>query len=152
MSESLISKNKRAYHDYTVVDSYEAGIELQGTEVKSLRNGHLVLKDAYIDVNRGEMYLKNAHIPPYEQANRFNHEPERPRRLLMHKAEIIKIGSLTDERGITLIPLRVYFKNGRVKVQVGLCKGKDRADKRHALKEHEAKRDMDRALRDAEKK
>ncbi len=151
MNEHLIAKNKRAYHDYVIVDSYEAGIALKGTEVKSLRAGHLILKDSYIDVNSGEMFLKNAHIPPYEQGNIHNHEPERPRKLLMHKHEIIRIGSKIDERGMTLIPLRVYFKRGKVKIQVGLCKGKDRADKRHALKAQEAKRDMDRAVRDAQK-
>lgn len=151
MSDSLIAKNKRAYHEYEVIDTYEAGIELQGTEVKSLRKGQLVLKDAYIDVNSNEMFMKNAHIPPYEQGNQFNHEPERPRKLLMHKHEIIKIGTIVHEKGMTLIPLRVYFKRGKVKVQVGLCKGKDRADKRHALKAQEAKRDMDRAVREAQK-
>jgi SsrA-binding protein len=151
MSESLIAKNRRAYHEYEIIDSYEAGIELQGTEVKSLRAGHLILKDSYIDVDRGEMFLKNAHIPPYEQGNRFNHEPERKRKLLMHKHEIIKIGSKTVDKGMTLIPLRVYFKRGKVKIQVGLCKGKDRADKRHALKAQEATRDMDRAVREAQK-
>ncbi|MBN4046835.1 SsrA-binding protein SmpB [bacterium AH-315-P07] len=151
MNDSLIAKNKRAYHDYEIIDSYEAGIALQGTEVKSLRAGQLVLKDSYIDVDSGEMFLKNAHIAPYEQGNQFNHEPERPRKLLMHKHEIIKIGSKTVEKGMTLIPLRVYFKRGKVKVQVGLCKGKDRADKRHALKAQEAKRDVDRAVREAQK-
>lgn len=151
MSENLIAKNRRAYHEYQIVDSFEAGIELQGTEVKSLRAGHLILKDSYIDVRHGEMYMRNAHIPAYEQGNRHNHELERPRKLLMHKHEIIRLGSQVDEKGMTLIPLRVYFNRGRVKVQVGLCKGRDRADKRHDLKAKEAKRDMDRALRESQK-
>jgi SsrA-binding protein len=151
MSEHVIAKNKKAYHEYHVEDSYEAGIELQGTEVKSLRNGHIVLKDAYIDVQRGEMFLKNAHIPPYVHGNQFNHEPERPRKLLMHKHEIIKIGSQTELKGMTIIPLKLYFKRGRVKVMIGICKGKDRVDKRHDLKAKEAKRDVDRAVREAQK-
>lgn len=151
MNEHVVTVNKKARHEYQVLDSFEAGIVLKGTEVKSLRNGHLVLLDAYIDVIQNEMFLKNAHIPPYEMANQFNHEPERDRKLLMHKHEIIKIGTKVNEKGFTLIPLKVYFKGGKVKIQVGLCKGKDRADKRHSLKEKEAKRDVARAVRDAQK-
>ena len=109
MSEHVVTQNKKARHEYQVLDTFEAGIALKGTEVKSLRGGHLVLKDAYIDVNNNEMFLKNAHIPPYEQGNQFNHEPERDRKLLMHKHEIIRIGSKVDEKGLTLIPLKPLY-------------------------------------------
>ncbi len=151
MSQHVIAKNKKAWHEYEVLDTFEAGIVLKGTEVKSLRNGHIVLKDSYIDVKQNEMFLNNAHIPPYEQGNQFNHEPERSRKLLMHKHEIIKIGTKVHEKGLTLIPLKIYFSSGKVKVELGLCKGKDRADKRHDLKAKEAKRDMDRAVRESQK-
>lgn len=151
MSQHVIAKNKRAWHEYEVLDTYEAGIVLKGTEVKSLRNGQIVLKDSYIDVKQNEMFLNNAHIAPYEQGNQFNHEPERSRKLLMHKHEIIKIGTKVHEKGLTLIPLKIYFHRGKVKIELGLCKGKDHADKRHDLKAKEAKRDMDRAVRESQK-
>ena len=152
MSDTTVTTNKKARHDYHVEDSFEAGIVLEGTEVKSLRNGQMQLLDAYIDVRGNEMFLKNAHIPPYEQGNRFNHEPTRDRKLLMHKHEIIRLGTKVNEKGLTLIPLKVYFTRGRAKVQVGLCRGKNKGDKRETLKLKEAKRDMDRAVRDAAKK
>jgi SsrA-binding protein len=142
-------KNRRARHDYEILESFEAGIELKGTEVKSIRQGQMQLKDSYIDVSHGQLYLANAHIEPYKQGNRFNHEPERRRRLLMHKHEIIRLGSKVAEKGLTLIPLKIYFTRGKVKVQVGLCKGKNVVDKRHTLKEKEAKREVARALKDA---
>ena len=152
MSEdSQIATNRKARHDYHVVDSFEAGIALVGTEVKSLRDKQIALKDSFIDVVNGQMYLKNAHIAPYAHGNQFNHDPERDRKLLMHKHEIIKLGAQVAEKGMTLIPLKLYFTRGKAKVQVGLCKGKDHADKRHTLKAKEAKRDMDRAIRDAQK-
>ena len=149
MSDKVVTVNKKARHNYQVLDTYEAGIELQGTEVKSLRNGHIILKDSYVDVRNNELFLVKAHIPPYEQGNRFNHEPERPRRLLMHKHEIIRLGSKVQEKGLTLVPLKVYFTRGKAKVLVGLCKGKDRGDKRDTLKEKDAKRDMERAIKNA---
>lgn len=152
MSDQTVTVNKKARHDYHVEDSFEAGIALEGTEVKSLRNGQMLLKDAYIDVRGNEMFLKNAHIPIYEHGNRFNHEPERDRKLLMHKQEIIRLGTKVNEKGMTLIPLKVYFTRGKAKVQVGLCRGKDKGDKRETLKLKEAKWDMDRAIRDAHKK
>ena len=134
MSEKVVAVNRAARHNYQVLDTYEAGIELKGTEVKSLRNGNMTLKDSYVDVQRGQLFLVNAHIPPYAQANRFNHEPERPRRLLMHKQEIKRLSVRVLEKGLTLVPLKVYFNRGRAKVLLGLCKGKDLGDKRQSLK------------------
>ena len=147
--EKTIAQNRRARRDYHVLDRYEAGIELQGTEVKSLRQGHVTLKDSYADVDNGELFLLNAHINPYEQGNIHNHDPERPRRLLMHKREILRLGARVDERGLTLVPLRVYFKQGRAKVELGLCKGKHTVDKRDAIRERDIQREAERELKDA---
>ena len=149
MGEKVIAVNRRARRDYQVLDRYEAGIELKGTEVKSLREGKITLKDSYVDVRGGQLYLVNAHIAPYEYGNVFNHDPERARRLLMHKREIIKLSSTIAEKGLTLVPLRVYFKKGRVKVEVGMCRGKHRADKRNAIREREVKIEMERAVKAA---
>lgn len=151
MGEKIIANNKRARRDYLVLDQYEAGVELKGTEVKSLRNGKITLKDSYIDVKGGELFLVNAHIAPYEYGNVFNHEPERDRRLLMHKKEIIRLGSRVAEKGLTLVPLKLYFKHGRVKVVVGVCRGKHHVDKRSVIKEREAKIEMGRAIKEARK-
>lgn len=148
MSEKVIVTNRRARHDYQVLESFEAGIALVGTEVKSLRvSGGMTLKDSYADFDRGELLLVGAHINPYEQGNIYNHDPERPRKLLMHKREILKLGQRVAEKGLTVIPLRVYFKNGLVKVELGLCRGKQTLDKRVSLKEREVKRDIDRAMK-----
>ena len=147
MGEKTIAQNRRARHEYQVLESFEAGIELRGTEVKSLRDGKITLKDSYADVVGGELYLVGAHINPYEQGNIYNHDPERPRRLLMHKREIVRLASQVAEKGLTLVPLRLYFKEGRVKVEIGLCRGKKLHDKRESVKEQEAKRDMDRYIR-----
>ncbi len=149
MGEKIIANNKRARRDYLVLDQYEAGIELKGTEVKSLRAGKITLKDSYVDIRDGQLYMVNTHIPPYEHGNLFNHDPERERRLLMHKREIIRLAAKVAEKGYTLIPLRVYFKNGRVKVEVGVCKGKHYADKRSTIMEREAKIEMERAIKAA---
>ena len=151
MGEKVVVKNRRARHDYQVLDSYEAGIELRGTEVKSLRNGHMTLKDSYVDVTGGELFLRNAHISPYDPGNINNHEPERPRKLLMHKREIERLARRVAEKGLTLIPLRVYFKRGRAKVEVGVCKGKVTVDKRRTIQDREVKRDLDRAMKEARK-
>lgn len=147
MSEKIVVQNRRARHDYHVIDTYEAGIELRGTEVKSLRAGHMVLKDSYADVINGEVRLVGAHISPYEQGNIYNHDPERPRRLLLHKREIVRLGALVAEKGLTLIPLRVYFKNGRAKIEIGLCRGKHTIDKRDTLRERAVQREVDRDLK-----
>lgn len=147
MGEKIVADNRRARHEYHVLESHEAGIELRGTEVKSLRAGKLQLKDSYVDVNNGELFLIGAHISPYEQGNIYNHEPERKRKLLMHKHEIRKLGAQVAEKGLTLIPLSVYFSKGRAKVKVGLCKGKQTHDKRDNIRDREAKREIDRAMK-----
>jgi len=152
MGEKTIVQNRRARHEYHILEHHEAGIELQGTEVKSLREGHITLKDSYADVEEGEMFLVGVHINPYEQGNIYNHEPERTRRLLMHKREILKLGARVAEKGLTLIPLRLYFKDGRVKVEIALCQGKHTVDKRETLREREVKRELDRATKQAPRK
>lgn len=142
----LICVNKRARFDYEISDMYEAGLALQGTEVKSLRQGRVTLKDAYADIQNGEVYLLHAHIDQYEQGNRFNHDPERPRKLLLHRQEIRRLVGKTQEKGLTLIPMRMYFSRGKAKVELGVAKGKKNYDKRHELKRRTAKRDVERAL------
>ena len=151
--EKVITTNRRAGRDYHVLDRFEAGIALQGTEVKSLRaSGSMALKDSYIDVRKGEMFLIGTYIQPYEQGNINNHLPERDRKLLMHKREIVKLQQKVEEKGQTLIPLRVYFKKGKVKVEVGLCKGKHSYDKRATIRERESNRDIERALKESQHK
>ena len=144
----LAAQNRKAHHDYFVEDRYEAGIELFGTEVKSIRNGALNLKDSFCVAKDGEIYAYSLHISPYEQGNIFNRDPDRPKRLLMHKREIRKLHDLQKQDGYALIPLSVYFKNSRVKVEVGLCKGKKTYDKRDAVAKRDAKREMERAMRE----
>lgn len=147
MAEKLIAQNRKARHDYQILNSYEAGLALRGTEVKSLRAGNMTLKDSYVDVSGDELFLVGAYIAPYEQGNINNHEPERKRKLLMHKHEIERLASTVAEKGLTIVPLRVYFKNGRAKVEIGLAKGKQTVDKRDSIKEREAKREIDRAIK-----
>lgn len=142
-----IADNRKARHDYFVLESYEAGIELTGTEVKSIREGGLNLKDSWISIDDGEAYIKQMHISPYEKGNIFNKDPLRTRKLLMHKREIMKLLGQVKQDGLTLIPISVYFKGSRVKVQVGLCKGKKLHDKRDAMAQRDAKRTIDRALK-----
>ena len=141
----IAAQNRKAYHDYFVEDRYEAGVELFGTEVKSIRGGALNLKDAYCVVKNGEIFVHHMHISPYEQGNIFNKDPDRPKRLLMHKREIRRLHDLQKQDGYALIPLSVYFKDSRVKIEVGLCKGKKNYDKRQSIAERDAKREMDRA-------
>jgi len=143
--KKIICVNKRARFDYAIDEVFEAGLVLQGTEVKSLRAGRATLKDAYAEA-RGEMFLLHAHINQYEQANRFNHEPERPRKLLLHKREIHRLAGKTQERGLTLIPTRMYFSRGKAKVELGLGKGKRQYDKRQDMKRRDAQREIARAL------
>lgn len=143
-----VATNRKAYHDYFVLETYECGIELVGTEVKSIRQGKLNLKDSWCSVVNGEMLINGMHISPYEQGNIFNRDPMRVRRLLMHKKEINKLFGLTKQQGYAIIPLSVYFKKGRAKVQIGLCKGKKLYDKREAAAERDAKRNIDRAVRE----
>ncbi|MCL1830357.1 MAG: SsrA-binding protein SmpB [Oscillospiraceae bacterium] len=141
----LIADNRKARHEYIVLDSYEAGIELFGTEVKSIRKGAVNLRDSWCDVSSGnEMFVKGMHISPYEQGNIFNREPTRDRKLLMHKKEIIKLRNEIMQQGLTLIPLSLYFRNSLVKVQLGLCRGKKLYDKRASAAARDAKREIDR--------
>ncbi|HHY72322.1 MAG TPA: SsrA-binding protein SmpB [Bacillus bacterium] len=147
----VVAQNKKAYHDYFIEDTYEAGIVLQGTEIKSIRAGRVNLKDSYAKVEKGEVFLHNMHISPYEQGNRYNHDPLRTRKLLLHKKEIAKLIGITKEQGYSLVPLKIYLKNGYAKVLIGLAKGKKNYDKREDLKQKEAKRDIERAFRERQK-
>ena len=143
----VAAQNRKAHHDYFVEDHYEAGIELFGTEVKSIRMGNVNLKDAFCTIKDGQMSVNGMHVSPYEKGNIFNREPRRPRRLLMHRREIAKLFAKIKQDGYTLIPLSLYFKGPRVKVEIGLCKGKKLYDKREAAAQRDAKREMDRALK-----
>lgn len=142
-----VAQNKKARHDYFIEDSYEAGIELFGTEVKSIRKGSINLKDSYAAINKGEIYVYNMHISPYEKGNVFNKDPLRTRKLLMHKYEINKLIGYIQQKGYTLIPLSVYLKGSLVKVQLGVAKGKELHDKRHDIAERDAKREIERQFR-----
>jgi SsrA-binding protein len=141
------AQNKKAYHDYFVLEEMEAGIELFGTEVKSIRQGKINLKDAWCNIQDGEIFVNGMHISPYEHGNIFNRNPLRVRRLLMHKREISRLYGITKQQGLTLIPLSVYFVNGRAKVSVGLCKGKKNFDKREAIAQKDAQRSIERAIK-----
>ncbi|MBP3922314.1 MAG: SsrA-binding protein SmpB [Ruminiclostridium sp.] len=147
-SIKTIAENRKARHDYFILESYEAGIELTGTEVKSIRDGGLNLKDSWIAIEEGEAFIKQMHISPYEKGNIFNKDPLRERKLLMHKREIMKLLGQVKQGGLTLIPISVYFKGSRVKVQVGLCKGKKLHDKRDSIAQRDAKRTIDRAMKE----
>ncbi len=144
----IIADNRKARHDYFVIETYEAGIELFGTEVKSLRAGGCNLKDSYCEIDRGEMYALGVHISPYEQGNIFNRDPLRPKKLLLHKAEIMKLTGLVSREGYTLVPLSLYFKGSRVKLALGLCKGKKNYDKREDIARRDADRDIERAMKE----
>src|SRR4051812_36873699 len=143
----IVARNRRARHEFDLIESIEAGIVLTGTEVKSLRNGKASLEESYASVERGEVWLNGCDIPEYLQANRMNHKPKRPRKLLLKRSEIQKLSSKASERGLTIVPLQVYFKKGIAKIEICIAKGRKLYDKRDALKKQDAKRDMDRALR-----
>ena len=145
----IIAQNKKAYHDYFVDETYEAGIALFGTEVKSIRQGAVNLKDCYCSLKGGELFVIGMHVSPYEKGNIFNREPLRDRKLLMHKREIMKLGGLVAQKGYTLVPLSLYFSGKNVKVELGLCRGKKLYDKRDSLAEKQADREMDRRMKDA---
>ena len=147
-STKTIAQNKKAHHDYFVIESFETGIELCGTEVKSLREGRVNLKDAWCTIDDGELWVKGMHISPYEQGNIFNSDPMRVRRLLMHKREIMRLYGTVKQEGYSLIPLSLYFKGSRVKLQLGLCKGKKLYDKREDMAQKAAKRDIERAIKE----
>ena len=144
----VIAQNRKAHHAYFLEESFEAGIELFGTEVKSLRQGKCSLKESYVGIHNGEAYIYNMHISPYEQGNIFNKDPLRTRRLLLHKREILRLFGLVKQDGLALIPLSLYFKGSRVKVQLGVCKGKKLYDKRATEAEREMKREAERAMKD----
>ncbi|MCX7657933.1 MAG: SsrA-binding protein SmpB [Oscillospiraceae bacterium] len=146
-----IAENRAARHNYFVIESFEAGIELCGTEVKSIRNGSVNLKDSWCTVDDGELFIKGMHISPYEKGNIFNKDPLRIRKLLMHKREIMRLFGMTKQEGLTLIPLSIYFKGSRVKVQLGLCKGKKLHDKRDDMAKRDAKREIERTLKERNK-
>ena len=146
-STKIIADNRKARHDYFIIESYEAGIELFGTEVKSLRAGGVNLKDSYCDIDDGELFALGVHISPYEQGNIFNRDPLRPKKLLMHKREIMKLTGLVSREGYTLVPLSLYFKGSRVKMSVGLCRGKKLYDKRDSIARRDADRDIERAMK-----
>jgi SsrA-binding protein len=148
MSEKTLCLNKKARHDYVIEETYEVGIALQGTEVKSLRLGKGNLKDSYVLIEDEEAFLHNTHISPYPFGHQFNHEPERVRKLLLHKQEIRRLSGKTNERGYTLIPLKIYLKSGKIKLAIGLAKGKTLYDKREDLKRRSADREMEKALKD----
>jgi SsrA-binding protein len=148
MNEKVLCLNKKARHDYSIEESYEAGIALQGTEVKSLRLGKGNLKDSYVHIENEEAFLHNTHISPYPFGHQFNHEPERVRKLLLHKREIRRLMGKTHERGYTLITLKIYLKRGKIKIEIGLAKGKTLYDKREDLKRRSAEREMERAMKD----
>ncbi len=148
MGIKVIANNKKAYHEYFVDEVFEAGLCLQGTEVKSVRMGQVSLKEAYCRIRNGEIFVENMNISPYEQGNRENHDPLRVRKLLLNRIEIDKLTKKVDERGFALVPTRLYFKDSRAKLEIGLCRGKKLYDKRETLKQKQADREASRAVRD----
>ena len=144
---NVVARNKKAYHDFAIEETIEAGIVLNGTEIKSIRNGKVQLREAFVQVRNNEAWIINMHISPYEQGNRFNHDPVRTRKLLLHKKQIQQLIGKTKQQGYSIVPIMMYLKDGFAKVLIGLGKGKKTYDKRHDLKKKEAKRDMDRAVK-----
>ena len=150
-SIKIVAENRRARHDYHIHETFEAGVVLTGTEIKSLRGGRANLTDSYARIDNGELFLISAHISPYDQGNRFNHEPRRNRKLLMHKSEILRLLGKTREKGYTLVPLKIYLSHGLAKVELALASGKDLYDKRQSAAEKDAKREVERTLRDRQR-
>ncbi|MDE6125202.1 MAG: SsrA-binding protein SmpB [Eubacterium sp.] len=146
--QQVIARNKKAYHDYFVLDTYEAGIELYGTEIKSIRNGRVNLKDSFCSVDDGEMFAIGMHVSPYEQGNIFNRDPMRKKRLLLHKREIMKLFGQSQQQGLSIVPLQLYLKNGRAKLEIGLCKGKKLHDKREVAAKRDAQRMIEREFKE----
>jgi SsrA-binding protein len=147
--DKIFASNRKAYHDYHVLESLEAGLVLSGTEIKSVRAGRVNLRDGYARVQNGEIWLYNTHISPYDQGNRYNHEPMRPRKLLLHKGEIGRLTGKSQEQGLTLVPLRMYERKGHAKVELAVVRGKRQYDKREAIAERDAKREVDRAIKES---
>jgi SsrA-binding protein len=148
LEQRAVAQNKKAWHDYFVEEAFEAGIELCGTEVKSVRLGKINLKDSWCDIESGEMFVNGMHISPYEKGNIFNKDPLRRRRILIHKREILRLYGIAKQQGLTLVPLKVYFKGAFVKLEIGLCKGKKQYDKRDDMARRDAKRETDRAMKE----
>jgi SsrA-binding protein len=148
-AERVFATNRKAFHDYEILESLEAGIELTGTEIKSIRAGKMNLRDSYARVQDGQIWLYNMHISPYDQGNRWNHEPLRPRRLLLHRGEIGRLATKSQEQGLTLVPLRMYAKRGHAKLELAVVRGKRQYDKRAAIAERESKRELDRIVKEA---
>ena len=146
----IIAQNKKAYHDFFVDEKYEAGIELFGTEVKSIRAGRVNIKESFCDIKDGEVFVLGMHISPYEQGNVFNKDPLRPKKLLLHKKEILKLFGQVSQKGYTLVPLQIYLSRSRVKVEIGLCRGKKLYDKREDMARNDARRDMERAFKSSQ--
>ncbi len=146
MDIKVVATNRKARHEYDLLETYEAGLELKGTEIKSIRAGQISLGEAYVQVDGNEAWLMDAHVAPYEQANRFNHDPLRPRRLLLHRSEIRDLWNAVRQKGVTIVPTRVYLKDGRAKLEIALAKGKKLYDKRATLAERDAKREIEREL------
>ena len=149
--DRVVATNRRARHEYEILETLEAGLVLRGTEVKSLRDGQVNFKDSYATVRNGEAWLRGCHINPYSHGTDANHEPERDRKLLLHKREITRIVGKTSEKGLTVVPLKIYFKAGRIKIEIGLARGKKLHDKRATLRERESRREMDKATRASSK-
>ena len=147
-----VAQNRKAFHDYFVEERYECGLQLFGTEVKSIRQGRVNLKESWAQIRQGELWVEGMHISPYEQGNQFNRDPLRPKKLLMHKSEIRKLDSLVARQGYTLVPLEIYLKDGRMKLQLGLCRGKQLHDKRDAMAKRDSDREIQRAMRENQKR
>jgi SsrA-binding protein len=147
MSVKVVATNRKARHEYFIRETYEAGLELMGTEIKSIRAGQISLAEAYVRVDGRQAWLMDAHIAPYDQASHFNHEPRRPRRLLLHRSEITRLWNEVRQQGVTIVPLQVYLKDGRAKIEIATAKGKKLYDKRAAIAERDAKREIERQLR-----
>jgi SsrA-binding protein len=147
MSVKVVATNRKARHEFFLLDTFEAGMELKGTEIKSIRAGQISLGEAYVQVDGEQAWLMDAHVAPYEQASHFNHEPRRPRRLLLHRSEIRQLWEAVRQKGVTVVPLRVYLKDGRAKLEIALAKGKKLYDKRATIAERDAKREIERQLR-----
>jgi SsrA-binding protein len=147
MSVKVVATNRKARHEYFLLETFEAGMELKGTEIKSIRAGQVSLAEAYVQVDGQQAWLMDAHVAPYEQASHFNHEPRRPRRLLLHRSEIKQLWDTVRQKGVTIIPLRVYLKDGRAKLEIALAKGKKLYDKRATIAERDSKREIERQLR-----
>jgi SsrA-binding protein len=147
MGIKILATNRKAKHDFFLLETYEAGISLLGSEIKSIRAGHISIKEAYVRVDGEEAWLVDAHIAPYDPANRYNHEPRRPRKLLLHKKELYRLYDDVRKKGVTIIPTRIYLKNGRAKVEIALARGKKQYDKRQTIAKREAQRDINRQIR-----